>query len=568
MSTIEVRGNIMGDIMKIRKGVIFQDVKTVVDELVQNSQRAEASKIEVQLLHDRLTLRDDGVGCEDPQVVFEKSTTAWGNDASEEAFGEGFFSAFLIADKLTVHSKDWKVVIDVLDMIETRKLDFEVRAADYIEGFEVILEGNMEDDYWTIKDEFRFLGKIVEPEVVLNGDVIEKEDVLAKTHEYAQTFDNEVYTATLSPARGYEHVELYYENRPVRRELENGLNGALMFKRNAVTLKAPDRKELIWDDKRNKFRSQLKEDRKRLYMKMLEEMTDEEQLNEYADEIADNVPIEDYIHIIPFSEDLLDLAGAKEMNKDDWYKDEGVRERNAESLRNTLKEMGIKTQEREKEPSEWGKVPLKDRENKLINIKNPEKLVWVRADEVDAYKEQIAEAEYLGFKVMISKNALYSNAYEYLEIVHVDDLQDEIKETVVIKNEEPQTKKEWRVLSLLRRIEDYYNLDETFRLGSITLKLESAAGVITREDENRTSGLYQSDTGKIYIDRSNFDFPSFRAQDPDYENVTFHDMRMLLQGMETISHELAHKLYGTQDNTKEHYQAMSKIQAQISREVF
>ena len=34
--------------------------------------------------------------------VFEKNTTAWGNE--DEAFGEGFFSVFLLADKLEVES--------------------------------------------------------------------------------------------------------------------------------------------------------------------------------------------------------------------------------------------------------------------------------------------------------------------------------------------------------------------------------------------------------------------------------------------------------------------------------
>lgn len=564
MGTIEVRGNIMGDIMKIRKGVIFQDVKTVVDELVQNSQRAGASKIDVKLKTDRLVLKDDGKGCPDPQVVFEKSTTAWGNE-HDDAFGEGFFSAFLIADKLTVHSKDWKVVIDVLDMIKTRQLDFEVQKADFVEGFEVEIEGDLTNEYYDLQKEFEFLGKIVRPVLNMNGREIEKEDVLERKSELAQTFENEVYTATISPAKGYDHVEMYYDNRPVRRELENGIGGAIMFKKNAVTLKAPDRKDIIWDDKRSYFRDRLKEDRRQLYINMLETISDEEQLNEYASEIADNVQIEDYIHIIPFSEDLLDLkAFSNKQEKDDWYKDEHVRQVNTEDLRNTLSE----PEEEMEEVAPKKKVPLKDRNSKLINLKETKKLVWVMGDQIEEMKEDIDEAEYLGFTVLVAKNILYKNAYDYMGILHVGDLKDEVTRTVIIENEGAQTKKEQRVLALMHKIEEYYNLDRVFRLADLGLMLESSAGTITKEGESHTSGMYQTDTGKIYIDRSNFDFPSFRAQASEYENVTFHDMRMIMQGLETISHELAHKLYGTNDNTKEHYQAMSKIQAQISREVF
>ena len=37
---VEIRSNILGDIAKIRKGVVFKEHATVVDELLQNCQRA------------------------------------------------------------------------------------------------------------------------------------------------------------------------------------------------------------------------------------------------------------------------------------------------------------------------------------------------------------------------------------------------------------------------------------------------------------------------------------------------------------------------------------------------
>ena len=54
-------------------------------------------------------------------------------------------------------------------------------------------------------------------------------------------------------------------------------------------------------------------------------------------------------------------------------------------------------------------------------------------------------------------------------------------------------------------------------------------------------------------------FPEYRAQEPDYPTVTAHDYRVLLRVQQTLAHELAHLLYGFEDNTLEHSQATAKI---------
>ena len=147
MREVEIRSNILGDIGKIRHGVVFQSFATVVDELIQNAQRANASEVRVTLEGDSLIISDNGRGCEDPQHLFEKNTSAWGN--VDEAFGEGFFSVFLLADWLRVESHNWAITIDVLEMFETGNLVFQPEeTGTFFNGFKVHIMGErVEEDY-------------------------------------------------------------------------------------------------------------------------------------------------------------------------------------------------------------------------------------------------------------------------------------------------------------------------------------------------------------------------------------------------------------------------------------
>lgn len=44
-----------------------------------------------------------------------------------------------------------------------------------------------------------------------------------------------------------------------------------------------------------------------------------------------------------------------------------------------------------------------------------------------------------------------------------------------------------------------------------------------------------------------------------------NELKCLMYNLDTITHELAHVLYKTTDNTKEHFLAQIKIQEQITK---
>ena len=206
MRQVEVRSNIAGDIVKIRKGVVFKEYATVIDELLQNCQRAKAKNIRIEVLDNRLVIEDDGVGCADPQALFEKNTSAWMNE--DEAFGEGFFSVFMLADKLKVRSHDWELKVDVLDMLATKNMFIDVHEGlEFHDGFRVEIEGEtVADRYWELKSEVRKIAPIMAQKVVMNDDELEKIDLISKTSPHDVLVDNELFSAVLAPATGYSTI--------------------------------------------------------------------------------------------------------------------------------------------------------------------------------------------------------------------------------------------------------------------------------------------------------------------------------------------------------------------------
>ena len=193
--------------MKIRKGVVFKEYATVIDELLQNCQRAKAKNIRIEVLGNRLVIVDDGVGCADPQDLFEKNTSAWVDE--DEAFGEGFFSVFLLADRLQVRSHDWELKVDVLDMLETKNMFIDVvDGLEFHDGFKVEIEGkSVSDRCWELKREVRQIAPIMAQKVVMNDVELEKIDLISKTSPRDVLVDNELFSAVLTPCRSYSKIQ-------------------------------------------------------------------------------------------------------------------------------------------------------------------------------------------------------------------------------------------------------------------------------------------------------------------------------------------------------------------------
>ena len=564
---IEIRSNILGDIAKIRKGVVFKEPATVIDELFQNCQRAHATKIEVTIDGDHLRIVDDGVGCIDPQAVFEKNTSAWGNE--DEAFGEGFFSVFLLADMLHVRSHNWKLSIDVLDMFETGDLSINVEEAPTIAGFEVDIIGEaVRREYYQLRNEAIMLGQIMPLEVSVNGSTLHRRELLSlDTSNPTYKFNNDRFEAVLTPGGGFGLLEMFYENRPVREDYMMGVNGRVHIKKGMITLKAPDRKEYIYDEKRTMLREDLHLCVTEMYRKFITEATDDE-LDGYANQIDEYLNVDDYLDYLPVSDDLLNLGQDNEDETED--SEDSVKETSKEvqevkqlirKLSNIEFKEGIDYDDMPKEPMRSRRAKGNLREL----IAKSKKVSWVKSSEVDKLRSKIADAEYYGFVVLVSKNKLYENAFQSLGIPNVENLDECIEREVIKSNIGPQSKKEMRFTSLMKIVEKHYELDEdSIQLADLEMQItHNKTGEVINKG-GKVHGLCDRKEGKIYINRKLVKFPEYRAQAPDYPNITAHDYRVLMRVQNTLAHELSHLLLMTEDNTLEHAQGISKISTELA----
>ena len=152
---IEIKSDMMGYIQNIRSQVMFDSQTTVVDELVQNCKRAGAKNVNITLYErDTLTIQDDGIGCDDLQDLFCSNHSGWKNVA--EAFGQGFFSVFSIADEIEVISIGGSIFIDVNDILNNGQFSFNEDKTKTRKGFYVKLKGeSVRKNATTIKDYIR-----------------------------------------------------------------------------------------------------------------------------------------------------------------------------------------------------------------------------------------------------------------------------------------------------------------------------------------------------------------------------------------------------------------------------
>jgi len=528
--------------MKIRKGVVYKDTATVVDELLQNCQRAGATSVDVRIIGDSMTVTDDGVGCPDPQSLFEKNTSAWGNE--DEAFGEGFFSVFLLADRLAVRSCDWSLTIDVLEMIRTQDMRVEVtEGLEHVQGMVVQVSGKkVEDDVWELREEVELLARTMQFDTVLNGTEVEQVDLFHPNEPGEFRVDTKLLEGCIVPTKGYgSYVQWFYEGRPVRSDYVQGISGNVAIKKGCATLKAPDRKEFIYDAKKTALAESLKDATRGVFQQFIKTATDEE-LDAMADAIDAYLKVTDYADLLSVSKSLFERAEGS-------AKDAGVKFDAA--LLGLL--AGI------------GKMGLGDRAERpkgLLGelVSKVRKLAYVPSRDIEKYEKAVRRAEYLGFTVVYAPNQLYVKSMQHFGVPLVTALEDRVVAQYIAEKDEPRSQKEQRFLFLMRRVEEHFDMPAgTIRLANLRQEeTDQETGEVLKRDDT-ILGMTDYQLKRVYIDRKQVKFPEYRAQDPEYPTVTAHDYRVLLRVWGTLVHELAHLLYMTRDNTMDHEQAQLRI---------
>jgi hypothetical protein len=111
MQTLKVTASPSGLINNITH--FFTEQNAHIQEMLQNSRRSGANRVDVLVSEGDMVIIDDGHGVYDPERMISIGASDWKQSMLEEMpAGMGLFSCFQIANVIEIYSGDWKMVLD------------------------------------------------------------------------------------------------------------------------------------------------------------------------------------------------------------------------------------------------------------------------------------------------------------------------------------------------------------------------------------------------------------------------------------------------------------------------
>lgn len=656
MNIIDIKSDVIGKLRKIYEGKSFSDRIVVITELFQNSYRAGAKNIIITLDSDELIFKDDGCGCQDPKNILTLDLSNW--ESTDEGFGIGLWSWLAVYDvkELVIMSNNWEININVDRIFKDNNPVAEVKESEeLIDGFVVKIKADYFKHYReNVINRIISDGELQNCNVYINNQLIEKRNIHNEVKgDFVKSFKNKYFSATLSIDDYFRYPNIYYENREVGRFYHiNHISGVIEINKGVLTLQEPDRKNIINDDKLDKFIKVMVDTRKELYKEFLNYAM-HEQIDKYADSIASILDVKDYEKyiFIDDEEELLfdekrnidflsdidrksialnmlrnkinsynkskqlsllennmdkcdiekvvkllnittddscnikwvavgdynpdnhdnEITDAKHFNFDtleniDKLQIGGViyKKINIDDTMNVFKMDDIEIEDKilvKNKNKKRSKDKLKD------VIKRSRRKVWVKLKDVNEYSNLIARAEYYNIKVFIAKNILQENVLVKYNVPYITELEEGIKKRNFIKNVGINTNKEKYYIDLLQPILRYFNLPyNTILIGNLKMYIETYLNdiVVHREIiENNKDDIKikaVTDGDKILLDRKALGLQRFNLLG---KGIGVNELKALFATIDIIAHELAHLLYNTEDNTKEHFEMVNNIREEI-----
>ena len=316
--TVQIKVNVINEMKKLRT-VVYGDRLAWVEELIQNTQRAGATRVDITVSHDRFTIEDNGKGCTSPQVLFEKSQSGWSEEIdSQNPFGEGFFSTIMVANMIRVKSVGFVAEFDVRKMFEQNTVDcISVKGSDKKSGFIVELE-DLEDEYsiWSVENRVIEVAQFIRGiQFYLNGKLIEHKSFTdTDGSPYAIPVKTDKFEGWLRPfvwgSDGYDGDEyaLYAQERKVKENYLTGVKGLIHVKDGVLDLRSPDRKDVVHNDKYKQFNEAVRKEIKSVMLNLLQTAGDSD-IDKYADVVDRFLSPEEYERYMRFvvTTDLVDF---------------------------------------------------------------------------------------------------------------------------------------------------------------------------------------------------------------------------------------------------------------------
>lgn len=583
---MEIKSNTIGKFRKMAGGTVFSNALVFVKEYLQNCQRARAKHVFITVDETHFSIRDDGCGCKPEDFLsFDKSSWKY----VSEGFGIGGWSGLAVPELkyFGIRSRAWSAKIDVPHVLETGDLDINVKDEPYMKGFGLMLTSEwfkIHDD--EVEEEVRRAARYMPFVTVVNGCEVERSTIIDDFYpenDFSNTIRHRGYTAKFTPARRFNSdIKLYYDGREINTPwwIQGDVDGVIDIKPGTVTMKEPDRTEIIEDSLYRAFKKMVKEDIKATYRKWIEENGVENET--YAENIASVLSVKDYDRYLKLDPSIFpvtagkteeeneaeeDTENAVESNSNTYYAAASIAVSANKALfsepdfKTTFTPVAVKAAKKRRKIAEDGS--FREGIRKL-----GKKSFYVKAYEAEEYKEAMAEADYAGLNVLIAKNTLYENAFIARNIPHISELQNSMKKTMERKESRLKTKKEEAFIAMLNPIVEKYNLKENaFRLANLSEVIEVWLGgkrIYRRVVKNRPGKIEifgETDHSNIFLDRTAMGLKNYHLSGG---RMGVWEYKALLNAIPTIAHELAHYLYGTTDNTVKHYQAIEKLSHEIA----
>ena len=588
---MEIQINVLNEMKKLRTST-YADKYTWVDELIQNAQRAGATNIHVTLDHtyETITIEDNGCGCTDPQVLFRKSDTGWDSTVvqNESPFGEGFFSTMMAANKIIVESVGFSALFDVKKMFDTGDINcIEITPCKRKSGFKVILADLTSDcRLHRVNKRFVETGKYLKsPSTYIDGVKVPYEGLTPKDKsKYTVKLDNDMFSGWLMPYSwrsnqyGDNYIKTFAYGRYVKDLPHHDImRGIVNLKPGAVTLRSPDRKDIIQDEQYDRL-IQLVEDGIKATMVKILRYGDDEIIKNYDYYITKYLTPEECRKYIKFKfvddkvkpEDFDDptvlLSNDDGDGTDDGADDAPVYDDsyNDTFTGPTMSHVDPAPPQQADDafmepiiPKRVRNMPQSEQTGQTLD--DVKYAFYVKREEMFLYNENLDTAKKNKIPVIIIRNDIELKCIEQSDnIKAISELSDCVSIVGNFTNASPVNAFEQRIYNLLNGISSrLMNVPDLFVIADT--KMHKVLGIGDHTfDISEIKAVAVTYNGKIYIDRKGIKTYGVSLDNND-TFLNAMDKKFILLNINTIASELAIAKYFTNENTKEHYHRMNEI---------
>jgi hypothetical protein len=589
MRKANIEVDIVGQINLFRTAT-FPSKYPIIKEAIQNGQRSKGvTKMEFWVKPEQLVIMDNGEGLTDPRSLLTIAKSGWDEETKKEQnpFGLGFFSCVKTADLITVESNKLKLTLDIPKIMSgDTSIDLE-DLDEPVKGFRITLSKPIKpfqtyEISGVIREVARYITKF---ETEINGVKVDSRDYRdPDTSKFARRVSNSTFKGWMRPYTWSEYnneftsdgLKIFYQDRLVRKLSSLDIAGCIDVYNGKVNLRAPDREDFIRDDKLDALDKLVESEFRVVLIDILNRASDKE-LKRYSEIIEKRMKPHEYANYLKYTI-VNDYAAFH--NLLDNYTEEELKELSGDEIVELLE-----VQQEETKPQIPSVQNLiiaggaeqvidpTDREesgrtgSELPKMGSHPMMYSIDKDEMVHYVDILKKAVKHSIPIIIIRNGLEKEAIRLREdIIHVSELKQVTHLKAKLSNIGAIDLKEKRAMMLFRLVAKVLGLESNpFVIGDLEATEDIRFGPVEL-DSKPIDAFAVANMERIMIDRSKLH--KGNLSETSMKRILPSDLQFIATNLDTIAHELAHHMYGTDDETGTHYKLQLEITETILRKLF